>query len=262
MVFILFALALLAGWGLDELSNRSRAFPRRNVAVAVAVVLFCVPVVWMLVAGTLAPGSAQACAEAGLGLRRPPSARPAGGADQRDCRDDPAERPAAVAAAGGRRTAADRRPPARHPAARLGHAGWAVRRARRHGAGGRPVPGQHGLQPRDPDRPRRAADHGRHPLPAGADPEPLRRPGLQAGPPAAAARPGDPLRPLRRARLRLPGREALRRLVAGDGRAARVLQHPDRGGHEHPTGDPRDEPAERHRRRCRTRPIRPASCLA
>ena len=56
MVFILFSLALLAGWGLDELTDRSRAFPRRNVALAAAVVLFCVPVVWMLVAGTLHPG--------------------------------------------------------------------------------------------------------------------------------------------------------------------------------------------------------------
>jgi hypothetical protein len=56
VVFVLFALAMLAGWGLDELSNRSAAFPRRNVALAVAVALFCVPVVWMVAAGTLHPG--------------------------------------------------------------------------------------------------------------------------------------------------------------------------------------------------------------
>jgi membrane protein YfhO len=56
VVFVLFALAMLAGWGLDELSSRSAAFPRRNVALAAAVALFCVPVVWMVVAGTLHPG--------------------------------------------------------------------------------------------------------------------------------------------------------------------------------------------------------------
>jgi hypothetical protein len=56
VVFVLFALAMLAGWGLDELSSRSAAFPRRNVALAAAVALFCVPVVWMVAAGTLHPG--------------------------------------------------------------------------------------------------------------------------------------------------------------------------------------------------------------
>jgi hypothetical protein len=56
VVFVLFALGMLAGWGLDELSDRAAAFPRRNVALAVAIGLFCVPVVWMLAAGTLHPG--------------------------------------------------------------------------------------------------------------------------------------------------------------------------------------------------------------
>jgi hypothetical protein len=55
LIFVLFALAMLAGWGLDELSSRSLPRPRRGLAVATAAAIFCVPVVWMLVAGTLHP---------------------------------------------------------------------------------------------------------------------------------------------------------------------------------------------------------------
>jgi Bacterial membrane protein YfhO len=52
VIFVLFALAMLAGWGLDELSGRA-AWPRRRVALAAAAAIFCVPFVWMIVAGTL-----------------------------------------------------------------------------------------------------------------------------------------------------------------------------------------------------------------
>ena len=55
VVFVLFALAMLAGWGLDDLSERASAWPRRNIALAVAGALFVLPVVWMLLAGTLHP---------------------------------------------------------------------------------------------------------------------------------------------------------------------------------------------------------------
>jgi hypothetical protein len=57
VVFVLFALAVLAGWGLDELTRRASAgLPRRRLALAAAAAIFCVPLVWMLVAGTLRPG--------------------------------------------------------------------------------------------------------------------------------------------------------------------------------------------------------------
>ena len=54
MIFFLLILALLAGWGLDDLARRTpgrRA--RRRLALAAATAIFLVPVAWMLVAGTL-----------------------------------------------------------------------------------------------------------------------------------------------------------------------------------------------------------------
>ncbi len=56
VIFILLALALLAGWGVDDLSERALpALTRRRIALAAAAAFFCVPFVWMLVAGTLHP---------------------------------------------------------------------------------------------------------------------------------------------------------------------------------------------------------------
>jgi hypothetical protein len=54
VIFVLLALALLAGWGLDDLSARSLpSLRRRQVALGVAGALFAVPFVWMLAAGTI-----------------------------------------------------------------------------------------------------------------------------------------------------------------------------------------------------------------
>jgi membrane protein YfhO len=56
VVFVLLALALLAGWGLDDLVRRRPVgLRRRGLALGAAAAIFCAPVVWMLAAGTLAP---------------------------------------------------------------------------------------------------------------------------------------------------------------------------------------------------------------
>ena len=56
VIFMLLALALLAGWGLDELCEQRRPTrSRRRLALGVAAAIAVAPVVWMLVAGSLAP---------------------------------------------------------------------------------------------------------------------------------------------------------------------------------------------------------------
>jgi hypothetical protein len=79
VIFVLFGLAMLAGWGLDELSRRE-AVPRlrRNLTIAAALLIFCVPVAWMLAAGTLAPDRLGPALEVASGLVDPPP--PAAGA--------------------------------------------------------------------------------------------------------------------------------------------------------------------------------------
>ena len=84
---VLFSLAMLAGWGLDEVTAREPASrPRRRLALAAAAAIFAVPFVWMLVAGTLAPGKLGSGLKVAWGFVDPPSA-PAGqipGADVAD----------------------------------------------------------------------------------------------------------------------------------------------------------------------------------
>jgi hypothetical protein len=73
VIFVLFALAMLAGWGLDELSRReSPPRLRRNVAIGAVTAIFCVPLVWMTVAGTIAPGRLGSAVEVASGLVDPP----------------------------------------------------------------------------------------------------------------------------------------------------------------------------------------------
>ncbi len=54
LIYVLLCIALLAGWGLDDLSAL-RAPPRiaRRAVIGASAVLLCVPIVWMLAAGTL-----------------------------------------------------------------------------------------------------------------------------------------------------------------------------------------------------------------
>jgi hypothetical protein len=54
LIYFLLCLALLAGWGLDDLSAPALPAPRfRRVAVAGCAAIFCVPIAWLLLAGTL-----------------------------------------------------------------------------------------------------------------------------------------------------------------------------------------------------------------
>jgi Bacterial membrane protein YfhO len=73
VVLVLFALAMLAGWGLDELTRRDPPpRPRRNLAIGAAALIFCVPIVWMLVAGTISPGRLGSALEVAWGFADPP----------------------------------------------------------------------------------------------------------------------------------------------------------------------------------------------
>ena len=74
VIFVLMALALLAGWGLDEVTRRelpSRL--RRNLALGAAGAIFCVPVVWLVVAGTLDLGQLRPALRVAWGFAEPPT---------------------------------------------------------------------------------------------------------------------------------------------------------------------------------------------
>ena len=73
VIFVLFALAMLAGWGLDELSRRERPpVRRRTLALAAAVAIFAVPFVGMLAAGTIAPDQLKPALKVAWGFADPP----------------------------------------------------------------------------------------------------------------------------------------------------------------------------------------------
>jgi Bacterial membrane protein YfhO len=84
VIFVLFALALLAGWGLDELTGRERPpKPRRNLALAAAVAVFAVPFVALPAAGALEPSRFGDALAVAWGFEEPP-APPAGPARDAD----------------------------------------------------------------------------------------------------------------------------------------------------------------------------------
>jgi hypothetical protein len=57
LIFVLFGVGLLAGWGLDDLVARPLASTRRRgFVIGASAVLVLVPVAWMAVGGTLRPG--------------------------------------------------------------------------------------------------------------------------------------------------------------------------------------------------------------
>jgi hypothetical protein len=72
VIFILLGLALLAGWGLDELTERAGAVPRRAAALAVAAAIFLFPVAWLLVAGTIDLGKLGTAARVAWAFQDPP----------------------------------------------------------------------------------------------------------------------------------------------------------------------------------------------
>jgi hypothetical protein len=80
LIYFLLSLALLAGWGLDDLS--SAQLPRRVSRCAVIVscsAIFCIPVAWLLVAGTLSLRELGSGLGVAWGFAHPPL--PAPGAD-------------------------------------------------------------------------------------------------------------------------------------------------------------------------------------
>jgi Bacterial membrane protein YfhO len=74
VIFLLLALALLAGWGLDDVTGRpADSRVRRRLAFGAAVGIFLVPVAWMLVAGTIELGKLSEALEVAWGFSDPPA---------------------------------------------------------------------------------------------------------------------------------------------------------------------------------------------
>jgi Bacterial membrane protein YfhO len=73
LIFILFCLGLLSGFGLDALSARERPSPgRRKALIAVAAGIFMVPIVWMAAAGTLTTDHLGDALRVAWGFEDPP----------------------------------------------------------------------------------------------------------------------------------------------------------------------------------------------
>ena len=82
VILFLFVLAMLAGWGLDDLTRRDRPSPRRRIAVvAVSAAIFLVPVVWLVASGNLALGRFGDALEVAWGFADPPAPAAASGDD-------------------------------------------------------------------------------------------------------------------------------------------------------------------------------------
>jgi hypothetical protein len=75
VIFVLLALALLAGFGLDELTSGERApLARRRLALGAAGAIFCFPFAWLLVAGTIDLGVLKPALKVAWAFRDPPKA--------------------------------------------------------------------------------------------------------------------------------------------------------------------------------------------
>jgi hypothetical protein len=74
VIFLLLALALLAGWGLDDVTGRAAASRlRRRLALGAAVAIFLAPVAWLLVAGTIELEHLSDALEVAWGFSDPPA---------------------------------------------------------------------------------------------------------------------------------------------------------------------------------------------
>jgi Bacterial membrane protein YfhO len=71
IAYFLLCMALLAGWGLDELSRRS-SVPREKAVLAVAVGVFLVPIAWMLAARTVTRQDLGEAVKVAWGFMDPP----------------------------------------------------------------------------------------------------------------------------------------------------------------------------------------------
>lgn len=72
IAFFVLCMGLLAGWGLDELSERRAELPRERLVLAVAVGVFCLPLAWMLGAGRLTATGVRTALEVAWGFSDPP----------------------------------------------------------------------------------------------------------------------------------------------------------------------------------------------
>ena len=72
IAFFVLCLGLLAGWGLDELSGRRAELPRERLVLAVAVGVFCLPLVWMVGSGRLTATGVRTALEVAWGFSDPP----------------------------------------------------------------------------------------------------------------------------------------------------------------------------------------------
>jgi hypothetical protein len=72
IAYFLMCMGLLAGWGLDDLSQRRPRIPRKGVVLAVCAAVFCVPLLWMGAAGTLTTTGLKTALKAAWGFSNPP----------------------------------------------------------------------------------------------------------------------------------------------------------------------------------------------
>jgi Bacterial membrane protein YfhO len=76
LIYCLFGLALLAGWGLDDLTGPEVAGRRRTLVLGFAALIFVVPLVWMTGAGTLTTNGLRKALEVAWGFADPPPVNP------------------------------------------------------------------------------------------------------------------------------------------------------------------------------------------
>jgi hypothetical protein len=75
LIYFLLCVALLAGWGLDDLSAaRLPSRVRRRAVLIASGALFCGPLVWMVIAGTLDPRDLGSGLNVAWGFAHPPAA--------------------------------------------------------------------------------------------------------------------------------------------------------------------------------------------
>jgi Bacterial membrane protein YfhO len=79
LIYVLLSLGLLAGWGLDDLCQAPPRLPSRRLVLGACGALACVPIAWMVLAGTLTPSHLGSGLGVAWGFEHPPT--PAVGAD-------------------------------------------------------------------------------------------------------------------------------------------------------------------------------------
>jgi membrane protein YfhO len=77
LIYFALCLALLAGWGLDDLASRRLPSLRsRRAVIGAGAVLLCVPIVWMARAGTLTTDGLASALKVAWGFQHPPAVPP------------------------------------------------------------------------------------------------------------------------------------------------------------------------------------------